>query len=250
MINLKDKVAIVTGASSEKGRAICLALADSKAKVAIHCYKNKEIAMSLMKDIQGRGGMAFVVQADIRNQKEVINLFHDVVKQAGTVDVLVNNAHPNILRNSFIKTTWKEHQDQLDVITKGSYFCIQECLKVMLKKHCGSIINILNAQIDMPVKGYSSFTTAISSMIGMTRNLALEVGDKGVRVNMIAPGFTVTKKTPHASKDIQEAIKARTSLNRLATPEDIANATLFFSSNLSSFITGSYLIVDGGNFML
>jgi 3-oxoacyl-[acyl-carrier protein] reductase len=120
----------------------------------------------------------------------------------------------------------------------------------MLKNSEGSIINILNTQVNMPVKGYSSFTTAMSAMVGMTRNLALEVGNDGVRVNMIAPGFIVGKKSEHAPFFIQEKIIEQTPLKRLATPEDVANAVLFLASNLSGFVTGGYLVVDGGMVML
>ena len=102
----------------------------------------------------------------------------------------------------------------------------------------------------MPVKGYSSFTTAMSAMVGMTRNLAREVGHDGVRVNIIAPGFIVGKKSEHAPFFIQEKIIEQTPLKRLATPEDIANAVLFLASNLSGFVTGGYLVVDGGMVML
>lgn len=250
MIILKDKVAVVTGASSEMGKAICKALAECGAKVVIHYYKNREGAMGLLNDIENGGGDAFVVQADIRAPKEVNNLFNKVISENGAVDILVNNAHGKIFRNSFIKTTWEEHQAQLDVITKGSYFCIQESLKVMLKQHQGSIINILNSQINSPVKGYSSFTMAISAMVGITRNLAREVGNSGVRVNMIVPGYTVTDKSENAPINVRDKIIGQTPLNRLAVPEDIAKAVLFFASNLSSFITGSYLVVDGGLLML
>ncbi len=250
MINLKDKIAVVTGASSENGRAICIALANCGAKVVIHYFKNKEGAMTLLEDIKHRGGKGFIVQADIRKLKEVKKLFREVLSKEGALDILVNNAHAKISRNSFAKTTWEEHQAQLDVITKGSYFCIQESLRFMLKKQQGSIVNLLNTQINAPVKGYSSFTTAISAMVGLTRNLALEIGGMGVRVNMIAPGFTITDKSEHAPFNVREKIIKQAPLNRLATPEDLANAVLFLASNLSSCITGSYLVVDGGMLML
>lgn len=250
MINLKDKVAVVTGATNEKGRAVCKALAKNKAKVVIHYFKNREGAETLLHEIKKEGGEAFVYQADIRSQEEVKNLFKEVTGKYGSVNILVNNAHEKIKRNSFTDTTWEEHQEQIDVITKGSYYCIQESLKIMLKNHEGSIINILNTQVNMPVKGYSSFTTAMSAMVGMTRNLAQEVGNDGVRVNMIAPGFIVGKKSEHAPFFVQEKIIEQTPLKRLATPEDVANAVLFLASNLSSFITGGYLVVDGGMVML
>ena len=250
MINLKDKVAVVTGAANEKGRAVCKALANYKAKVVIHYFKNQERAEFILNEIKKEEGDALVYQADIRNRKEVKNLFKEVTAKYGSVNVLVNNAHEKIKRNSFVDTTWEEHQTQIDVITRGSYYCIQESLKAMLKNSEGSIINILNTQVNMPVKGYSSFTTAMSAMVGMTRNLAREVGHDGVRVNMIAPGFIVGKKSEHAPFFIQEKIIEQTPLKRLATPEDVANAVLFLASNLSGFVTGGYLIVDGGMVML
>lgn len=250
MINLKGKIAVVTGASGEKGRAVCQALAKYGTKVVVHYFKNREGAMTLQDNIMDGGGEVSTIQADIRNQGDVKDLFNEVISKYGKVDILVNNAHAKISRNPFVKTTWEEHQAQLDVLTRGSYFCIQEALKIMLKNHQGSIINILNTQMNMPVKGYSSFSTAISSMVGLTRNLALEVGNNGVRVNMIAPGFTTTDKSEHAPSHVREKIIEQTPLKKLATPDDIANAVIFLASNLSSFITGGYLIVDGGVVML
>lgn len=250
MVNLKNKVAVVTGASSEKGRAICKALSKYGAKVIVHYYKNQKSATALLNDIKQTGGDAFIFQADIRNDKEVKDMFNEVMDKYSAVDILVNNAHAKIVRNSFVESTWQEHQEQLDVIVRGSYLCIQESLKTMLKNQEGSIINILNTQMNMPVKGYSSFSTAISAMVGLTRNLALEVGNDGIRVNMIAPGFTVGSKSEHTPFFVREKIIEQTPLKRLATPEDIANAVLFLASNLSSFITGGYLVVDGGMVML
>ena len=247
MINLKDKVALVTGASGEKGRAICKALARNGVKVVVHYFRNKKSAKTLVENILGDSeGASFCFQADITSHDDVKKMFQEVLSKYGALDILVNNAHAKISRNPFVKTSWEDHQGQIDVLTKGSFFCIQEALKVMLKKKQGSIINILSTQTNMPVKGYSSFTTALSSMAGLSKNLAMEVGNKGIRVNMIAPGFTATDRSEHAPLSTREKIIEQTPLKRLATPDDIANAVLFLASNLSSFVTGGYLVVDGG----
>ena len=110
----------------------------------------------------------------------------------------------------------------------------------------GSIINLITSQVDHPVKGYSSFITAASALTGFTKNLAVEAGEKGIRVNMIAPGFVLTGHTPYAPQHVQDAIAKATPMGRLATPDDIAKGVLFLASDLSRFITGQSLVIDGG----
>lgn len=241
------KVALVTGGSNDLGKAICHTLTEAGASVILHYYKNKSEAENTCREINKTGGTAVVCGANISDKGSVDLLFRFIQERFARLDILVNNAHLPITRNYFPNVTWEEHQEQIDVMLKGTFYCSREAVALMGKQGGGSIVNILTSQIDHPVQGYSSYVTAASALVGFTRNLAVEVGEKGIRVNMIAPGFVLTGHTPHAPAHVQEAIARATPLGRLATPEDIAKAVLFFASDLSRFITGSYLAVDGGH---
>jgi len=243
---LAGKIALVTAGSNDSGEAICHSLSESGAKVIIHYFKNKDRADKTCNEINSSGGSAVSWGADISDEGSVESLFKFIKDRFGRLDILVNNAHLPITRSFFHEVTWEEYQEQIDVMVKGTFYCSKEAVSIMSGQGSGSIINILTSQIDHPVKGYSSYVTASSALVGFTRNLAVEAGDKGIRVNMIAPGFVLTGHTPHAPLHVQEAIKRSTPLGRLATPDDVAKAVLFFASDLSSFITGSYLVVDGG----
>lgn len=246
LINLKGKVALITGGSNDVGEAICRGLAGADASVIIHYYKNRTGAEKTCKAITSEGGRAAIYGVDIADKNSVVSLFKFVKERFGRLDILVNNAHLPITRCFFEDATWEEHQEQIDVMVRGTFYCCREAVPLMSEQGCGSVVNILTSQIDHPVKGYSSLVTAASALTGFSRNLAVEMGNKGIRVNMIAPGFVLTGHTPHAPVHVQEAIAKATPLGRLATPEDIAKAVLFFASDLSGFITGAYLTVNGG----
>lgn len=271
-VNLKGKTALVTGGSNETGAAICKALASAGASVIIHYNKNREIAEQTCKDIISSGGTAVAYGADFSDEASINSLFSLIKARFHHLDILVNNAHLPLKRTSLKDITWEEHQEQINVMVKGTFYCCKKFIEIMGEQvkfisppltggglgegglrrssadYCkgGSIINILTSQTEHPVSGYISYVTAASALTGFTRSLALEAGGKGVRVNMIAPNFVLTLHTPYAPQYVHEAIIKSTPLGRLATPDDIAKAVLFFASELSEFITGCYLVVDGG----
>ncbi|MEE8185923.1 MAG: SDR family oxidoreductase [Thermodesulfobacteriota bacterium] len=246
LTKLEGKVALVTGGSNDLGEAISNTLSGAGASVIIHHFQNRARAEKTCKDIIEAGGSAAIYEADVSDKRPVASLFRFIKERFNRLDILVNNAHLPITRISFPDVKWEEHQDQIDVMLKGAFYCAQEAVSMMGEQGDGSVINILTSHIDRPVKGYSSYVTAASALAGFSRNLAAEVGDKGIRVNMIAPGFVLTGRTPNAPEHVQEAIANSTPLGRLAIPHDIAKTVLFFASELSGFITGCYLVVDGG----
>lgn len=246
IVDLKGRIALITGGSNDTGRAICTVLSAAGASVIIHYHKDKGGAEKTCRDIASGGGTAVTYGGDLSDKDFVDSLFRFIKDKFGRLDILVNNAHLPITRSFFPEVTWEEHQDQIDVMVKGTFYCSQKAIPLMSEQGQGSIINIITTQIDRPVRGYSSYVTAASAIVGFTRNLAVEVGSAGIRVNMVAPGFVLTGHTPNAPAHVQEAIAKATPLGRLATPEDIARAVLFFASDLSAFITGSYFVVDGG----
>ncbi|MBI5194133.1 MAG: SDR family oxidoreductase [Nitrospirae bacterium] len=288
-LNLMGRTALVTGGSNEISGAICRVMASAGASVIIHYNKNREIAEQTCKDIISSGGTAVTFSTDFSDEDSIDALFSFIKERFNHLDILVNNAHLPLKRTFLKDITWEEHQEQIDVMVKGTFYCSKKAIEMMREpvmsealtkdnenewdknvppildiypdrrgfltppeefsgkqRKGGSIINILTSQTEHPVSGYSSYVTAASALTGFTRNLAVEAGCMGVRVNMIAPNFVLTSHTPNAPQHVHDAIIKSTPLGRLATPNDIAKVVLFFASDLSEFITGCYFVVDGG----
>jgi len=248
-LKLKGRVAIVTGASSDKGSAIAELLASEGAAVTINYLKSKKNALSVLEKIERSGGKAMVWQADVTLKADVNKMVKETVKKFGRIDILVNNVHGTIRRKSFEGTKWNEYAENLNSTVKGSHNCCQAVIGEMQKKKWGRIINIMDNIVNEPVKGYGSYMTAQSALLGFTRSLAIDLGSFGITVNLIHTGFTLAKKTPHAPPHVQKAIAGQTPLKRLALPIDIAKAVLFYASDWSDFVTGNCLTVDGGKTM-
>jgi len=246
LIDLTGKAALVTGGSNDTGAAICRILAEAGSSVVIQYYKNRDKADKVCEYIGSQGGIAANCFVDLSDKASIDELFSFIKDRFGRIDILVNNAHLPITRSFFSEVSWEEHQEQIDVMVKGAFYCSKKAVSMMAENGGGSIINLITSQVDHPVKGYSSFITAASALTGFTKNLAVEAGEKGIRVNMIAPGFVLTGHTPYAPPHVQEAIAKATPLGRLATPDDIAGGVLFFASDVSRFITGQSLVIDGG----
>ncbi len=248
-MKLKGKVAIITAASSDRGSAIAELLASEGAAVTINYVNNKKNAELVLKRIERRGGNAIVRQADVTVKASVNNMVKDTIKKFGGIDILVNNAHGTIGRKTFEETIWNEFTENLNGTIKGAHNCCQAVISEMQKKKWGRIINIMDNIVNEPVKGYTSHITSQSALVGLTRSLAVELGSLGITVNLINAGFTLAKNTPHAPPRIQKEMAEQTPLKRLALPIDIARAVLFYATDLSDFVTGNCLSVDGGKSM-
>ena len=248
-MKLKGKVAIVTAASSDRGSAIAELLASEGAAVTINYFKNKKRAESVLNKIESRGGKAMARQADVTAKSSVNRMVADTVKKFGGIDILVNNAHGTIRRKTFEDTIWNELTENLNGTIKGAHNCCQAVISEMQKQKWGRIINIMDNIVNEPVKGYTCHATAQSALVGFTRSLAVELGSFGITVNLINAGFTLAEKTPHAPPRVQKKMAEQTPLKRLALPIDIAKAVLFYATDLSDFVTGNCLSVDGGKTM-
>lgn len=246
LIDLTGKVALVTGGSNDTGAAICHALAGAGSSVVVQYYKNRNKADKVCGYIGAQGGISANCYVDLSDKTSIEELFNFIKDQFGRLDILVNNAHLPVTRSPFTETLWEGHQEQIDVMVRGTFYCCKKGVSLMEECGGGSIVNVITSLVDHPVKGYSSFITAASALTGFTKNLAVEAGEKGIRVNMIAPGFVVTERTPYAPQHVQDTIAKATPLGRLAMPDDIAGGVLFFASDLSRFITGQTLMIDGG----
>ena len=249
-LGLKDKVAIITGASRGIGAASTKALAHHGATVVINYIKSKEKAEELLDEIKEAGGKGMVCQADVRNQDAVDDMVESILNEFGKIDVLVNNANINFPIKPFIELTWDQIEAKILGEMKALYNCSQAVLKDMLVRKSGKLIFVSSSLSRFPGFGFSAHAAAKSAMDGIAKVMAMELGPAGITVNVVGPGLTITDATAGGPKEVYEQVAAITPLRRLGMPGDIAGVVLFLTSSLSDYLNGEYIPVTGGSFMI
>jgi 3-oxoacyl-[acyl-carrier protein] reductase len=244
---LANKVALITGSVRGSGAGIARVFAREGAQIVLNQVKDEGNPQKVLEEIRALGGNALFVKADITNEQQVGEMVKKAEAAFGKVDILVSNYAAAIPRKGFSEMTWGEWQEQIETTLKAAVLCSQTVLPGMKARRWGRIISISTIGIHQPALTYHGYTAAKTAMIGFTRNLAVEVGQYNVTVNIVSPGLTLTEEvkamlTPEA----QEKHEKQIPLRRTGTVEDTANAALFFASELGSFITGHYLPVCGG----
>jgi len=247
---LANRVALITGSARGTGAGIARIFAREGATVVINQVKEEGNPQRVLEEIQTAGGQALFVKADIADEVQVCEMVKKAEDACGKVDILVNNYAAAIPRKNFADTTWAEWQEQIDTTLKAAFLCTQAVLPGMKARRWGRILSINTIGIHQPAPQYHGYTAAKTAMLGFTRNLAVEVGQYNITVNIVSPGLTLTEEvkamlTPEA----QEKHERQVPLRRSGTVEDTANAALFFASDLGSFLTGLYLLVCGGQVM-
>ena len=247
---LANRVALITGSARGTGAGIARVFAREGATVVINQVKEEGNPQRVLEEIQTAGGQALFVKADIADEVQVCEMVKKAEDACGKVDILVNNYAAAIPRKNFADTTWAEWQEQIDTTLKAAFLCTQAVLPGMKARRWGRILSINTIGIHQPAPQYHGYTAAKTAMLGFTRNLAVEVGQYNITVNIVSPGLTLTEEvkamlTPEA----QEKHERQVPLRRSGTVEDTANAALFFASDLGSFLTGLYLLVCGGQVM-
>ena len=244
MFSLKDKVALVTGASQGIGRATSLALAEAGAKVAI-AARNTEKLASLEAEIAAAGGEALAVPMDVADPGQVKTSFQQLLAKFGKLDILVNNAA--ITRDTLALRMKLEDWDAvLRTNLTGAHLCIQQALGAMLKQRAGRIINITSVVAETGNAGQANYVASKAGLIGLTRAIAVEVASRNITVNAIAPGFIATPMTDPLSQEIKDKMKSMIPLGRFGTDRDVAAAIVFLASDEAGYITGQVLDVNGG----
>jgi len=249
-LGLKDKVALITGASRGIGAASAKALAHHGATVVINYIKNKDKAEELLDEIKKAGGKGMVFQADVRDQGAVYDMVEFTLKEFGKIDVLVNNANINFPIRPFIELTWDQIEAKILGEMKALYNCSQAVLKDMLNRKSGKLIFVSSSLSRFPGFGFSAHAAAKSAMDSMAKVMAMELGPSGITVNVVGPGLTLTDATAGQPKEMHEQVAAITPLRRLGMPEDIAGVVVFLASSLSDYLNGEYIPVTGGSFMI
>ena len=246
-LSLDGRVAIVTGASGGVGKAAVLALADAGASV-VGTDINIELMQNIASEIQSKGGKALAIKADVTRKQEVDAVVEEAVKAFGTVDILVNNAG---VESFFPLMRLREDgwDKVFDVNVKGYYLFAQAAGRVMMKNKRGSIIQIGSGAgwLANPYSG--AYCASKAAVEQLSRVLAVELGYSNIRVNTIAPGFIRTNMLGDAKLDNDEMLKRLSELvplKRVAEPDDIAAVILFLASDLSAYVNGASIYVDGG----
>ena len=249
-LKLKDKVALITGASRGIGAASAKALAHHGATVVINYIKSKDKAEELLDEIKKAGGKGMVFQADVRDQSAVNDMVESTLNEFGKIDVLVNNANINFPIRPFIDLTWEQIETKIVGEMKALYNCSQAVLKDMMNRKSGKLIFVSSSLSRFPGYGFSAHAAAKSAMDSLAKVIAMELGPSGITVNVVGPGLTITDATAGQPKEVHEQVAAITPLKRLGLPDDIAGVVLFLASSLSDYLNGEYIPVTGGSFMI
>ncbi|HYL74004.1 MAG TPA: glucose 1-dehydrogenase [Bryobacteraceae bacterium] len=247
MSQLTGKVTVVTGASKGIGAAIAEHLAAEGAAVVVNYSSSKSGADAVVKRITEKGGKAIAVQADVSKPEQVKRLFTETKSAYGKLDILVNNA--GIYEFAPLESITTEHfHKHFDLNVLGLLLSTQEAVK-MMGAEGGSIINVSSIASTMPVAAASVYSATKAAVDAVTIALSQELGPKKIRVNSLNPGMVETEGVHAAGlaeSDFRKRIESETPLGRIAQPEDIASAAVFFASDAAGWVTGQTLVLAGG----
>ncbi len=246
-LSLSGKVALVTGGGRGIGKAIALTFAEAGADVAVASRTQEEIEQ-VAKEIRALGRKSLAVRADVSRKEEIEDMVKKVADEFGGIDILVNNAGTTIVK-SFAEHSAEDWDKVMDVNLRGYYICSREVGKLMIaRKKGGNIISIASMRGLVAATGRVSYSVSKAAVIMLTRVLALELVDHNIRVNAIAPGWIKTRlterfwKNPTASAEILATVP----MKKWGELSDIANAALYLASDMSAYVTGQTIVVDGG----
>ena len=242
--DLHGRVALVTGASRGLGRAIAKTLAAQGARVVVNYARSQELADGVVGAIRKDGGEALAVQADVLEPTQIQRLVSETEAHFGPIEILVNNAtgpQPNKPLEDYL---WQDFQDQLDFFLKAPLLLLHETLPAMKRARWGRVIHIGSEVAELGNANFSAYASAKAAMLGLTRSWANELGEYGVTVNLVAPGWIPVER--HDDLSGMAAYLQGVPLGRHGVPEDIGFAVAFLASDEANFITGQRLAVNGG----
>ncbi|MDZ7806752.1 MAG: 3-oxoacyl-[acyl-carrier-protein] reductase [Gracilimonas sp.] len=244
-LTLEGKSCLVTGGSRGIGKAIAIRLAEFGADVAITYSRSADAAEEVKKEIEGLGRKCKSIQADAVDLSRAEEVVSEIVDDWGKIDVIVNNA--GITKDNLILRMSEEQWD--DVITtnlKSVFNYSKAAAKPMMRNRGGSIINISSVVGITGNAGQSNYSASKAGIIGFTKSYAKELASRNIRANVVAPGYILTDMTGELDEKVLQGIKDETPLGRAGNPEEVADAVTFLSSDMSSYITGEVIRVDGG----
>jgi 3-oxoacyl-[acyl-carrier protein] reductase len=242
-MDLKNKIALVTGSGRGIGKAIALRLAESGATVVINDVSDE--AESASQEIKASGKQSYFIKANVSSSVEVDRMFETVVGIYGKIDILVNNA--GITRDQLTMRLSDEDWDAvININLKSVFYCTRSVLKYMIKQKYGRIVNISSISGIKGNPGQVNYCAAKAGIIGITRTVAKEMASRHITVNAVAPGYIQTEMTQTLPDKIKDECLKRIPEGCFGTPRDVAEAVAFFASDEAKYITGQVLCVDGG----
>ena len=242
---LEGKNVIITGASRGIGKGIAQLFAEHGANVAFTYSSSVDAANALEKELSGLGVKAKGFKSDAANFEQAQELSKEVLEQFGSIDVLINNA--GITKdNLLMRMSETDFDNVIEVNLKSVFNMTKAVQRTMLKQRKGSIINMSSVVGVKGNAGQTNYAASKAGIIGFSKSVALELGSRNIRSNVVAPGFIETEMNAKLDEKVVEGWRAGIPLKRGGTPEDIANACVFLASDMSAYVTGQVLNVDGG----
>ncbi len=242
---LEGKNALITGASKGIGKAIAMAYAEQGANVAFTYLSSVEKGEALEKELSAKGVKAKGYRSDASDFAAAEALINGVVADFGSLDILVNNA--GITKDNLLMRMNEEMWDQvINVNLKSCFNTVKAACRTFMKQRSGSIVNMSSVVGVKGNAGQANYAASKSGIIGFTKSIALELGSRGIRANAIAPGFIETEMTDALDEKTVQSWRDAIPLKRGGTAEDVANLTVFLGSDMSAYITGQTIQVDGG----
>ncbi|MDR0428066.1 MAG: 3-oxoacyl-[acyl-carrier-protein] reductase [Dysgonamonadaceae bacterium] len=242
---LEGKVAIVTGAARGIGKSVAIRFAQEGCNIAFTDLSIDENARATMNEIENLGVKVKAYASNAANYEETHEVVATIAKDFGKVDILVNNA--GITRDGLMMRMNEQQWDMvININLKSAFNFIHALTPIMMKQKSGSIINMSSVVGVHGNAGQANYSASKAGMIGLAKSVAQELGSRGIRANAIAPGFIATEMTHQLSEEVRAEWAKQIPLRRAGTPEDVANAALFLASDLSSYITGQVIQIDGG----
>ena len=244
----ENKVALITGAARGIGKAIAKKFAENGYNVVINYVSAKTDIKTLTKEFEDLGVKILLVKADVSNKEEAEGLVNQTIEKFGKIDVLVNNA--GITKdNLLMRMSEEDFEKVLDINLKGTFLITKFATKYMMKKRCGSIVNLASVVGVAGNAGQCNYSASKAGVIGFTKSIAKELASRNIRANAVAPGFIKTDMTDVLSDNVKENINSQIPLKRMGTAEEVAKLVYFLGTEESSYITGQVINVDGGMVM-
>jgi 3-oxoacyl-[acyl-carrier protein] reductase len=247
--SLKNKTALVTGGSRGLGAAISLKLGAAGARVAVNYFSRTTEAESVKNQIIDGGGLVEIFQADVTDEEQVKQLYENVVKQFGPIDILVINATLIHVHKGIEDLTWADTLQHLEFFVKSPLLLAKCVVPSMKKNNYGRIINIGSEVFERGIPGFSNYVAAKGAQLGLTRSWANELGAYQITVNLVAPGWIPTEMHKDDPEEMKSDYAKHVPLQRMGEPEDIAEMVMYLASDAAKFITGQRITVNGGNTM-
>jgi len=248
--DLKNRVALITGASRGLGAAMALQLAEAGAKVAINYFSRKEEAEGVKASILKNGGVAEIFQGDVTDESAVKDLHQRITRTFGDVDILVINATLVHVHKPIEELTWQDMLDHLHFFVKSPLLLVQQVLPAMKAKRYGRIIHIGSEVFDRGIPEFCNYASAKGAQVGLMRSWANELAPYQITVNLVAPGWIPTEMHADDPQEFIDDYARNVPMKHMGEPNDIGAIVTFLASDAAKFITGQRISVNGGNTMI